>query len=220
LLEVRDQDLRVTLDPLPSLKLQLKITGRGAGALAAAAAVLVPAGAPASLQPPPVTLDRGVAVLAAPAVEKVELRRLNLDPKLAGTGVRYNGGSADDGIFAPNRSAPARLLEVELTDRPAILAGAVKDGERALAGALVVAAPWPSALRAEWPRTHRTLAAPDGAFSFPALAPGEYRVFALDAGLRTKLEEPGVLLRLIGNAPGVELPEGGAARFDLKPVEP
>lgn len=219
-LEVRDQDLRVQVEPLPALKIQLKTTGRGAGALTSAAALLVPAGSPAFFQPPPEALERGVAVLAAPAAEKVELRLLRLDPQLAVAGIRYNGGSTDDGIFAPNRSAPSQLLEVEVTDHPSVLSGAVKDGQRAVGGALVVAAPWPSALRAAWPRTYRIFAAPDGAFSFPALAPGAYRVFAVDAGLRPKLEEPGVLLRLIGNAAGVELQEGGNTRLDLQPVEP
>lgn len=88
------------------------------------------------------------------------------------------------------------------------------------AGALVVAAPWPSALRAEWPKTLRTLASPEGAYAFQNMAPGEDRIFAIDAGLRMKLEEPGVLLRLIGNAEGAELREGGGARLDLRPVEP
>lgn len=220
LLEVRDKDLAVELQPLPSLKVQMKITGRGAGELSSGEAALIPAGGPVCALPLPEKIERGSAVLAAPASEKAELRLLKLDSKLAVAGIRYNRGTADDGVFAPNRSAPSQLLEVEITDRPATLAGFVKDGERSLAGALVVAAPWPSALRADWPRTQRTLASPEGAYAFTNLAPGEYRVFAIDAGLRAKLEEPGVLLRLIGNGETAELGEGGRARLDVKPVEP
>ena len=220
LLEVRDKDLAVELQPLPSLKVQMKITGRGAGELSSGEAALIPAGGPVFALPLPEKIERGSAVLAAPASEKAELRLLKLDSKLAVAGIRYNRGTADDGVFAPNRSAPSQLLEVEITDRPATLAGFVKDGERSLAGTLVVAAPWPSALRADWPRTQRTLASPEGAYAFTNLAPGEYRVFAIEAGLRAKLEEPGVLLRLIGNGETAEIGEGGRARLDVKPVEP
>ncbi len=220
LLEVRDKDLAVELQPLPSLKVQMKITGRGAGELSSGEAALIPAGGPVCALPLPEKIERGSAVLAAPASEKAELRLLKLDSKLAVAGIRYNRGTADDGVFAPNRSAPSQLLEVEITDRPATLAGFVTDGERSLAGALVVAASWPSALRADWPRTQCTLASPEGAYAFTNLAPGGYRVFAIDAGLRAKLEEPGVLLRLIGNGETAEIGEGGRARLDVKPVEP
>jgi hypothetical protein len=219
-LEVCDKDLRVELKPLPSLKVLMKITGYGAGEMTSGEAALIPAGSPAFALPLPEKIERGAAVLAAPAAEKVELRLLKLDPKLAVASVRYNRGTADDGLFTLNRSAPSQLLEVEITDRPATLAGLVKDGERPVAGSLVVVAPWPSALRADWPITHRTLASPEGAYAFRNLAPGQYRVFAIDAGLRLKLEEPGVLLRLIGNAEGAEIQEGGGARLDLRPVEP
>jgi hypothetical protein len=205
--EVRDADVNVELRPLPALRIGLKMAGGGGEAMLVAEGLPGLAGAAERIV-------NGAAVLTAPAAGRLALHLVGLDEKQAVAGIRYNGGSTEDGVFMVNRSAPSQLVEVELTDKPAALEGEVR------AGSLVVLAAWPAALRAEWPRTRRAVAGGDGTFSFPALAAGEYRVFAVDAGLRERLEEPGLLMRLIGNAREVRLGEGERLKTAISAVSP
>ncbi len=218
--EVKDKDVGLQLNPLPALRIALKVTGKGGDSFEQGEAVLAPMGWPVSAQPEWARIRNGLAALLAPASHQVELRLRGLGDRTGILTVRYNGGMVDDEIFTLNREAPAQSLEVVLTAEPPALTGTVKEDGKAAAGALVVVAPWPSALRAEWPKSYRAKAEGDGSFAFPPLPPGEYRVFGIAAALAQKLEEPEVLLRLIGRAATVVLRESETSTVALRPAEP
>ncbi|MBI5083852.1 MAG: carboxypeptidase regulatory-like domain-containing protein [Acidobacteria bacterium] len=215
-----DPELELALKPLPPLLMVVKARGHTAlpeGVLAALSAVGRPLHDAPSFAAPEAG-DR--FVLPAPPAEKLELKLSGLPEKYAVKEITYNGGSTQEGVFTPNRQAPSQTLEVVLTDKPAKAGGVVKKGNKPLAGALVVLASWPVALRAEWPRTVRVVAGEDGRYAFKALAPGSYRVFAVEFSLRRRLEFPGALLRMIGRAEELNLGEGDAPVVDLKTAEP
>ncbi|GEM_PF-5046800 len=218
--EIQDKDRTLALHPLPPLQIPFKIVGERIAFPTIPKAALVPAGGPTQALPLPVDVTMPRVALAAPASEKAELRMIGLPDGMCIKSVRYNGGLAEDGIFVPNRSAPSHLLEVELSSSPPLVEGVVRNGEKPVPGALVVLAPWPSALRADWPNTFRARSGGAGYFKFDSLPPGSYRAFSIDPGYLKRLEEPGVLLRLIGQASEWDLREGQRTLIPLEPVEP
>lgn len=218
--EIKEKDLSVVLAPLPTLMIALKVIAKDPRTRTGCEAALHPAGWPSFLPPEPQKIEGGAALLPAPAAERARLAFSGLGESRGVLSIRYNGGTVDDETFTVNRAAPTQVIEVELTDKPPVLAGTVKNSDRAAPGALVVAAPWPAALQAEWPLTYRALADQAGAFQFPPVSPGEYRVFAMDAGLRERLEEPGVLLRAIGRGDLATLRVGERTAINLKLSEP
>jgi len=214
---VTDKDLELNLIPLPPLPIGYKLRGVDPNVTP----VLKPKGRP-EYTPGATELANRTKdlVLLAPPTESVQASIPKLPEQYCIREILYNGGTTDDGTFRVNRDAPSQLIEFTLSDKPASLSGRVVHKEKPIAGAIVVLAPWPAALRAEWPKTTRTAAGDDGSFSFKGLAPGAWRVFAIEPGLRLKLEQPGFLLSLIGRAEEHTLAESANQTVELKPAEP
>jgi hypothetical protein len=211
----KDQDLEVhPLFPLP-------IEGKLRGVRPEVKALLKPKGRPEYV--PPELPAREAAwdfIVLAPATEFAQITLPKLPEQYCIREILYNGGATDDGAFRVNREAPSQLIEITLSDKPATLTGRVIQKEKPVPGAIVVIAPWPVALRTDWPKTIRTAAGDDGKFSFKGLAPGAWRIFAVHPALRQKLEQPGFLLGLIGRAEEYTLAESDVKTVELKTAEP
>jgi hypothetical protein len=142
----------------------------------------------------------------------------NVPPGLYVKGIRYNGGRVQDSVTL-NGSALAQSVVIELSDKPASITGAVKQGDRAVEKAWVVLQKWPMPLDAPWTR-RPTAAGEDGNFQFTGLAPGEYHIFAISPEDRLRLEEPGMWERLASAGQKISLGPAGFENVSLTPADP
>jgi hypothetical protein len=127
--------------------------------------------------------------------ETVELA--GLKPPYYMKEVRYQGVLAPAGEFKVQRYALAQSLEILVGDDGASLSGTVRERDKAVPGAVVVAIPQPTHLRRRFPVHLLTTADSDGQFKFMRVAPGSYRLLAVRRDIwDTELQKPDVLDRL------------------------
>ena len=127
--------------------------------------------------------------------------------------VLYNGSRGAGRIFAFNPGVMQQGLEIVCSDRGGALSGTVRDeGGSAVGNAKVLLAPWPANIVSQFPYdAMETDADSSGNFGFTGLTPGNYRVIAVPPTVRPKLEEPGILMNLLGASDPVEIGEAAAA---------
>jgi hypothetical protein len=119
--------------------------------------------------------------------------------------VRYNGSVMADTVLRLNPGATVHSLEIIVDDKPATLTGKVTDRDKPVSDPYVVVMKWPAnSSDSLWPVTGRS-GDGDGGFQFVGLVPGDYRLFAVPANLKEKLEEPNVLNQLLGVAKDITL---------------
>ncbi len=131
--------------------------------------------------------------------------------------VRYNGLPVADSTFVLDGS-PGQL-EVILDDKPAAIAGVVEVDGNPLSKAYVVltSLPMSSDMLSS---VKKTSGNDNGIFHFGGLPPGDYRVIAVAPEMKDKLDDPGVLGRLLSGADTVTLSPGGFEDLHLKPSDP
>jgi len=131
--------------------------------------------------------------------------------------LRYNGIPVDGDEFAVNLSAPAQTLELVLDDKPAFIAGQVRDEQKPARDAQVWLAPWPQTVGADMAFAMRSaMSDASGSFSLAGLAPGTYRAVAVAHENRNWLHEPGVLSRALADAETITLERGKGRSVSLK----
>jgi len=130
--------------------------------------------------------------------------------------VRQNEVSVFDNIFTV--SGPGSL-QVLIDDKPATVAGVVSDGDRPLSEPYVVLSKWPTLSGLFRAPPIDTTGGNDGKFRFSGLAPGEYRILAVRQADANKLDEPGVLDRLLANAEKIFLTPATSHNLSLKPTD-
>jgi hypothetical protein len=131
--------------------------------------------------------------------------------------IRYNQVAAPDGlIFVSGPGA----LEVVVEDKAAEVEGVVSNGSDRVSRPEIVLAKWPPNPESVFLSTSDRTGADDGEFQFLGLAPGEYRILAVAEEAREKLQEPGVLERLMGRAQTVKLEPASVQELRLKLVDP
>jgi hypothetical protein len=106
-------------------------------------------------------------------------------------------------------------LEIVVDDQPAAISGAVSDGSRAASQPVVLIFPWPLSSSRD-----TVVGDAEGKFQSPSLRAGEYRVLAIPAGNRERIEEPGVLDRLLSRAEKVTLMRGSSINLALTLLHP
>ena len=126
---------------------------------------------------------------------KRKLELIGLDTSYYVKEVRYSGAVASDNIFTFSGGG---ALEIVLDDKPAVVSGIVSDGNHPVSEPYVLLSRWPA------PPTKIT-GGEDGRFQFAGLAPGEYRIVAVAQTDIEKLDEPGVLDRLLANGEKLSL---------------
>jgi hypothetical protein len=106
-------------------------------------------------------------------------------------------------------------LEIVVDDRPGVITGTVTDGSLPASQPTVFVFPWPLS-------SSRAVVVGDaqGKFESPHLRAGEYRVLAIPAGSGERIEEPGVLDRLLSRAEKVTLMRGGSINLALTLLHP
>ncbi len=130
--------------------------------------------------------------------------------------IRYNGISQPTGWLTLSAGAVSQTIEVVVDDKPAAVAGKVKNGDGAQV--VLVTSPWNNQdIRSS---TRAATADADGKFQIANLSPGEYRCFAVKTSERDKLEEPYVMDRMLAAAKKVTLEAGSAAVVELELLIP
>jgi hypothetical protein len=133
--------------------------------------------------------------------------------------IRYNGVVVADGIITPIPGAPG-LLEIVIDDKAATISGSVAEYDKVSTQVMVVAVKWPvssnaASLSALLGPGASTMADDQGRFQIGGLAPGEYRVLAIEAGTLTRLPPD-----IVNGAERITLERGSSQSVSLKIVEP
>lgn len=132
--------------------------------------------------------------------------------------VRYNGLPVAGNIFVVDGSAGQ--LEVVLDDKPASIGGVIEDDGNAVSKPYVVLTSWPMLSDGMLSSLKNVTGDASGKFRFAGLPPGDYRVLAVPQTSKDKLDEPGVLNRLLSGAESVTVGPAGSQDLRLKVVDP
>ncbi len=129
--------------------------------------------------------------------------------------IRLDGRVAPDGVMHLYQGSQ---LEIVLDDQPAAITGAVTDGGKPFSQPLVFIAKWPSLDEIGRPVTGNN----DGQFHIAGLAPGEYRVLAVQSAPLPDGQQISsqMLSRLWSSAEKVTLERGGSQNVALKLSDP
>ena len=156
-------------------------------------------------------------------LSNVEIReqRLVIDPPAPFyvKEVLYNGARLAGTTFAVDAFAGTQTLTVVIDDKAASVSGRVERDGDADQPADAVICRWPVGA-SPYSAVKRAPVDDNGKFQFSGLAPGDYRLFAILRSTRKKLEEPGVLDRLLRAADTISLTPGGFQNVTLKPAGP
>jgi hypothetical protein len=132
----------------------------------------------------------------------------------------YNGAPVDP-FFHVGSDAPMQPLQIVLTGGSASFNGIARDDDKPVPGARILLARWPVILGASYPfDLVETTADNNGAFAFPSLRPGTYRMVSVTPERRQTYEEPGRLLNALSVAPDTKLGHAERLTRDLKVTEP
>ncbi|MCL5745410.1 MAG: carboxypeptidase-like regulatory domain-containing protein, partial [Acidobacteria bacterium] len=134
--------------------------------------------------------------------------------------VRYNGHRLVGDVFSMDPSAQAHSLVMILDDKPATVMGSVMDRDKPVRQPHVVLVRWPPSGLDLFSSVLTTAGSEKGQFQFPGLAPGEYRILAVSAEAKGRLERPSVLERLLASAEKLSLNERAVQNLTLKLTEP
>jgi hypothetical protein len=133
--------------------------------------------------------------------------------------VRYNGSPVRADIFALDGNAAAHSLEIVVDDKPAAVLGGVTDGHDPVSQPHVVAVPLSEDPNDPLLSITERDGDKSGNFQIHGLPPGEYRVFAIATSDKAKLDAPGVLAKLLGDALKIELAPGVMQNIQLRLLE-
>jgi hypothetical protein len=122
--------------------------------------------------------------------------------------LRYNGSALAGRILSLNAGAMAHNLEIVLDDKPAAITGAVGDSDHRTANAYVRLVKCPLS-DATYRELIATVAGGDGRFQIGGLAPGTYRVFAVEREAMGDLENFTILDRVLAGAKEIALGPNG-----------
>jgi hypothetical protein len=129
--------------------------------------------------------------------------------------VRYNGHVITGSVLPTDGSAPSHSLTITVDDKSGIVSGAVTDRDKPVSEPHVVMARWPLGELDQYTPLLTLTGDEKGRFQFAGLAPGEYRVLAVALPMKSELEKPGVLERLLAAAPKVDVGPRGLLNLTL-----
>jgi hypothetical protein len=129
---------------------------------------------------------------------------------------RYNGARIDGDMLTLQPGAIVNSLNIVLDDKPAAIAGFVTRGDKPVANPYIVVAKWPLPSGRVFIATASTTGNEKGSFQFTALAPGEYRVVAMESQSAFFARGPGVLEDALARSKKVELTDRALQTLTLE----
>lgn len=213
---VANKNLEVSLTLLPSVDISGRIVAGEGVTLPALDKIQI------GLRP----LETGTGAKAAPNAKGAFLATNLMGPghrvSVSGFGdnyyvkeVRLDGRPVPDGVLHLYQGSQ---IEIVLDDQPAAITGSVTDGDKPFPQPLVFIAKWPSLEDIGRPVTGDN----DGQFHIAGLAPGEYRVLAVQSAALPDGQQISaqMLSRLWSSAEKVTLDRGGSQSVALKFSDP
>ena len=134
--------------------------------------------------------------------------------------IRLNGELVPNNLVALAGSVAAQSLEIVVDDQPATVAGVVNDGDHPASKPFVLIVEWPLPAELGFASQQGDVGDEDGQFRIAGLAPGEYRAVAVSQANRDRLDEPGVLPRILRGAETIKLTRGSVQTVTLKLTDP
>jgi hypothetical protein len=132
--------------------------------------------------------------------------------------IRYNGSTVRGNVISLIGHAMQQSLEIVIGENPAAVAGVVKDGDRAADHPYVVLAQMPLD-NSPFAIVPATTGDEDGKFQFNDVAPGDYRILAVAANSRERLQEPFVLERTLATSKKIALGKGAFQSITVELTE-
>ena len=129
--------------------------------------------------------------------------------------LRYNGTALAGNLIPLDDNAAAHSLTIVIDNKPGTIAGTVMSHDKPVAGAIVIARKWPVSGSAEWGMA-RGRGDGNGKFQVTGLAPGEYRVIALELSAISPGTGNAVLERALANGQKVEVGPNGFQNISLE----
>ena len=151
---------------------------------------------------------------------RLSVSLINLSSSFYLREIRYNGNPISGNAFSLSSEVPSQSLEIVIDDKPAVVSGVVAKDDQPLSKAYVVLAKWPFTAENLSLDFKAATGGDDGSFRFAGLAPGEYRILAVPPETKDKLDEPGVLERLLVGAAKITLDRGDVQSVQVKPTDP
>jgi hypothetical protein len=163
----------------------------------------------------PVTLEGKFVVRDLPLVRHdVSVR--GLDSRYYVKELRYNSTAMADGMLTPALGASVQDLEIVLDDKPGVISGSVRDGDKPVSNPFIVAVKLPFQ-EGDIPLSGESLTGDkDGKFQILGLPPGEYRVIAINKFVR--LNE--ISVQILSRAEKVIVDRGSSKDVSLKLIDP
>jgi uncharacterized protein (DUF2141 family) len=132
--------------------------------------------------------------------------------------IRYNGVALSGDIIPLDEPAVTHALTLVVDDKVATISGSVSSGDGPVSNPIVIAMKWPwngSAL----PVLARAQGDANGMFQMTGLAPGEYRVIAIQSIPQDLMSVTNaVMVRVMETAQKVELSAGGSQNVAVEPT--
>jgi hypothetical protein len=162
------------------------------------------------------TSDRTFLLAVAPGLHRLSITPFNTHSLRE---VRYNGDPLTSQTVNVNATG-THQLEIVVDDKFGTIAGTALANGRPAGGAAILLIP--EGLRVEDlpSRSQReTVASDSGGFTAGSLPPGTYRVVAVTQEQRSKLDEPGALVRALAQAPHVKAGPGAIGNVEVRVLD-
>jgi hypothetical protein len=144
--------------------------------------------------------------------------QLNIDlpPPYYVSSWMYSGESISDGVLTPSASRPSQEIKIKVSGDGATVHGVIRDQSGdPVANTLAIIAPWPMRFIDGFP-VCRTANATSGEFTFSQLAPGEYRLLAIEEFAWEEWQRPGLLEAQLRDATPVIAKAGSETKSETE----